>query len=72
MLGKNKKSLWITVTVTFTAQADGSRHSRSQERQFAMSKVDFDRLSFAEILDDDLHSCVDTVPTWDINSGTPY
>ena len=60
------KQQWIRVTVTMSAQRDGSQHNSKWEREFEMSQEDFDRLSFAEILDDGLHDVIPNAPAWDV------
>ena len=62
---ENQKSPWIAVSVKLYAQTEGSKHFATRDRRFAMKREDFDRLSFGEILDGDLHYVVDSAPIWD-------
>ena len=61
-----KDDTWTIVTITICAQRRGSAHYSKRDRVFEMTKEDFNRLSFAEILDDDLHDAVLKAPAFDV------
>ena len=67
-----KSQRWILVNVRMVAQQQGSVHTAQIDRAFEMDIDDFRRLSFAEILNDDLHQVVDSAPNWDVPTPEGY